>query len=248
MRVLIIEDETAAAKNLSMLLGSADPSIEIVDVIDTVIDTVQWLGVNPAPDIIFMDIHLADGSAFNIFEQTEVTSPIIFTTAYDQYALEAFKVNSIDYILKPIKTDELKRALDKFKRFSKAEIAQYVERTNSGFINKINSFLISVRDRLVPLDVKDIAYFYTSNEKVIAVSMDNKPYPIDKSLDQLVPILDEHDFFRANRQFIISRNAVNDLSVWFGSRLSLNMKVETPEKIIVSKARVPELKKWLTGV
>lgn len=247
MKVLIIEDETAAAKNLSALLEKVDPSVEILDVLETISDSVEWFTKNQAPDMVFMDIHLSDGRAFNIFDNVEVHAPIIFTTAYDQYALEAFKVNSIDYILKPIKEEDLSRALEKFRKLSKAEINDYVERTNTKFTNKVKSFLISVRDKLIPLPVDQIAYFYTTSEKVIAVNFDGKPFPIDRSLDHLVTMLDEDDFFRANRQFIISRSAISDMSLWFGSRLAVNLKVETPEKIVISKARVSDFKRWFVG-
>ena len=209
MKALIIEDETAAATNLKSLLREIDPSVEIVDVIDTVVDSIGWIRANPLPDIVFMDIHLADGQAFKIFEQVDIPCPIVFTTAYDRYALDAFKVNSIDYILKPIKKQELERAFEKFKRLSGREKAEYVEQTQRYLSARAQSFLIPFRDKLVPLP--------------------------------------ERDFYRANRQFIVSRRAVRDLSVWFGSRLSVNLTVKTPERIVVSKARVPDFKKWFTG-
>lgn len=247
MRVLIIEDETAAAKNLSALLTKADPSIEVLDILETISDAIEWFTSNPAPDMVFMDIHLSDGRAFNIFDNVEVNAPIIFTTAYDQYALEAFKVNSIDYILKPIKEEDLSRALEKFRKLSRTEVEDYVERTNSRFTNKVRSFLISVRDKLIPLAVEEVAYFYTAGEKVIAVNFEGKPFPVDRSLDHLGTMLDKDNFFRANRQFIISRDSINDISLWFGSRLCVNLKVEAPEKVIISKARVSDFKRWFMG-
>lgn len=247
MKVLIIEDETAAAKNLIGLIKKVDPAIEVLDVVETITDSLDWLRNNDAPDLIFMDIHLADGSAFNIFDHADITAPVVFTTAYDRYALEAFAVNSIDYLLKPIKPEDLLRALEKFKRFTNVEKAEYVERTKERFAIKIQSLLIAVRDRLIPLSVEDIAYFYTSQEKVVAVNFEGKTFPADKTLDQLNSMLDENMFFRANRQFIISRRAVRDMSVWFGSRLSVNLKVEAPEKIVISKVRVKEFKNWIAG-
>lgn len=248
MKALIIEDETAAATNLKALLREIDPTIEIVTVIDTVVDTIQWIRSNPLPDIVFMDIHLADGEAFKIFEQVDVACPIVFTTAYDRYALAAFKVNSIDYILKPIKREELQRAIEKFKRFSGHEKAEYVEQTHRFLTARAHSFLIPVRDKLVPLMTEEIAYFYTVDEKVSAYTFDGRSFPMDRSLDTLMGQLSDTEFYRANRQFIISRKAVSDLSVWFGSRLSLNLCVKTPERIIISKARVPDFKKWFVGV
>ena len=247
MRVLVIEDETAAATNLKTLLREIDPEMDILGVIDTVTETVEWIRTGPLPDLMFMDIHLADGQAFRIFEQTDITCPIVFTTAYDRYALDAFKVNSIDYILKPIKRDDLERALDKFRRFSGNETAEYVEYTNRFIANRARSFLIPFRDKLVPISPEQIAYFYTSHEKVSVTTFDDKTFPMDRSLDTLMTRLSEDDFFRANRQFIVSRQAIRDMSVWFGSRLSLNLCLRTPERIVISKARVPEFKRWFVG-
>lgn len=247
MKTLIVEDETAAATNLRTLLRKIDPEVAVLDVLETVTETVAWVRSHPLPDLIFMDIHLADGQAFRIFEQTDIVSPIVFTTAYDRYALDAFKVNSIDYILKPIKRDELERALDKFRRFSGGERDEYVERTNRFVAVRAQSFLIPFRDKLVPVSADQIAYFYTSHEKVSVTTLDEKTLPMDRSLDTLMAQLPGRDFFRANRQFIVSRRAIRDLSVWFGSRLSVNLSLRTPERIIVSKARVPEFKRWFVG-
>ncbi len=247
MKTLIVEDETAAATNLRTLLREIDPEVAVLDVLETVTETVAWVRSHPLPDLIFMDIHLADGQAFRIFEQTDIVSPIVFTTAYDRYALDAFKVNSIDYILKPIKRDELERALDKFRRFSGGERDEYVERTNRFVAVRAQSFLIPFRDKLVPVSADQIAYFYTSHEKVSVTTLDEKTLPMDRSLDTLMAQLPGSDFFRANRQFIVSRRAIRDLSVWFGSRLSVNLSLRTPERIIVSKARVPEFKRWFVG-
>jgi two-component system response regulator LytT len=249
MRVLIVEDETAAVRNLRSMLRSIEPLAEITGVTDSVNGTVEWLSNNNAPDIIFMDIHLADGDAFLIFDKVRVLAPVVFTTAYDRYALEAFRVNSIDYLLKPVQPGELKRSLDKFKRLTRIELDTYLDRTDKSVqnISSLKNFLIPVRDKILPLALSEIAFCYTAEEKVSAYTFDNRRYPLDKSLDVLSGMLPEENFFRINRQFIVSRNAVTDMTVWYGSRLSVNISVETPEKIIVSKSRVPLLKKWLTG-
>lgn len=244
MDALIIEDETAAAVNLKALLAEVDPTVRVIGVIDAVVDAVRWFGAHPLPDLVFMDIHLADGDAFRIFSEVDVACPVVFATAYDRYALDAFKVNGLDYLLKPIKPDELRRALEKCKRFSVPEKAEYMERTNRFASGYSRCFLVPYRDKLVPLNVEEIAYCYTSAEKVTVRTCDGRSLPMDKSLDTLMGMLPERDFFRANRQFIVSRNAVRDMSVWFGYRLCINLTVETPERIIVSKARVPEFKKW----
>lgn len=253
MKVLIIEDETAAALNLRSLLGREFPEVEIVAMTESIVETAEWFAAGGSPDLAFMDIHLADGNAFKIFERTEISCPIIFTTAYDQYALQAFRVNSIDYLLKPIKSDDLHRALTKFERLSGAERTEYTEKVNrlaqshSEQSSTQQNFLIHVRDKIVPLSKDDIAFFYTSQERVSVYTMSGENYPMMGSLETIMGRLPENEFFRANRQYIISRKAINDISVWFGSRLSVNLLVAIPEKIIISKARVPEFKVWLAG-
>ena len=254
MKTLIIEDETAAAVNLRALLSEVEPSIEVIGVLESVAESVDYLRSNPSPELIFMDIHLADGDSFNIFKHVDINCPIIFTTAYDQYALEAFKVNSIDYLLKPIAKEDLRRALEKLRRLSAPERESIIERTNAMAAEprqmQQNVFLVQVRDRIRPLKAEDVAFFYTANEKVSAVTYDGTYHIIDRTLESLQASLPEQEFFRANRQFIIARKAVKDITIWFGSRLSLNLSVALPEKIIIPKARVPEFKQWLmaTGV
>lgn len=251
MKVLIIEDETAAARNLQSMLESIEPDIEVVGITESIIDTIDWFAENPMPDIVFMDIHIADGESFRIFDSVDITAPIIFTTAYDQYALEAFKVNSIDYLLKPLKEEDLQRAMDKWRRITHTERNEYRHRIDTMISEqhqRSDMFLVHVKDKIVPLQAADIAYFYTSNERVSAHLLDGTSLPMDKTLEALQSSLSEHDFFRANRQFIVARKAVKDISVWFGSRLSLNLTVEIPERIVISKARVPEFKRWLTAV
>lgn len=251
MRVLIIEDETAAARNLQSLLEHIEPEIEVIGITESIVDTIDWFAENEAPDIVFMDIHIADGESFRIFDSIDIVSPIIFTTAYDQYALEAFKVNSIDYLLKPLKEEELQRALDKWRRITHQERVEYHKRIDTMVAEQRKGnemFLVHVKDKIVPLQASDVAYFYTANERVTAHLLNGGTYPIDKTLEALQSSLSEYDFFRANRQFIIARKAVKDISIWFGSRLSLNLTVEIPERIVISKARVPEFKRWLTDV
>ena len=256
--VLIIEDETAAAVNLKAMLRTIAPDYNVLATLESVEESVEYLSAeqNRHPELIFMDIHLADGESFRIFDKVEVTAPIIFTTAYDEYALRAFKVNSIDYLLKPIQAEDLQRALDKFSRLTQHESHDYNERINTMLSDKrvenkqekAQAFLVHYKDKIIPLGINDIAYFYTSNEKVTATTHTGERYAIDRTLEQLQATLPEEMFFRANRQFIVSRQAVKDIAIWFGSRLSLNLKLETPEKIIISKARVPEFKQWLMTV
>ncbi len=250
MNALIIEDETAAATNLKALLTAHYPSIQIIAVLESITETVGWFSNHPMPDLAFMDIHLADGDAFEIFDRIDITCPVIFTTAYNQYALEAFQVNSIDYLLKPIKTTDLQRAIGKLERLSNADIRAYSQRVGdiarAHGHNIQRTFLVQIRDKIIPLPTQEIAYFYTSDEKVTATGFDGNSYPLDKSLETLSAQLPESSFYRANRQFIISRKAIKDISVWFGSRLCVNLDPAAPERIIVSKARAPEFKKWLS--
>lgn len=250
MKVLIIEDETAAAQNLCSILRQIDGEIEIIDTIDTVTDSIEWFGTNPAPDLVFMDIHLSDGESFRIFDKVQIDSPIVFTTAYDQYALDAFKVNSIDYLLKPINEREVMRALNKWRTLTSRDRSEYNVRVSNMAQQRRSGkqvFLVRFRDKIIPLGSDDIAFFYTSNERVAAYTLGGEHYPVEHTLESLSGILPAETFFRANRQFIVSRAAVKDIAVWFGSRLLLNLTVDTPEKIIISKARVPEFKTWLIG-
>ena len=249
MKALLIEDETAAARNLAAVLREVAPGVQIVATLESVAESIEWLRSNPQPDLLFMDIHLADGDSFRIFGAVEVTAPVIFTTAYDRYALEAFKVSSIDYLLKPINADDVRRALEKLRRLTSGERLDYGSRVRSLAAQRQEEvFLVRVRDRIIPLQRDRIAYCYTSNEKVTACGFDGETYPLDKTLEALQALLPERDFFRANRQFIVARRAVKEISVWFGSRLSLSLVLETPERIVISKARVPEFKAWLTSV
>ena len=251
MRIAIVEDETAAAANLKAMLHEVLPEAEITAELESVAECTDYFGRGCDVDLVFMDIHLADGESFRIFDSTDIEAPIIFTTAYDQYALEAFRVNSIDYLLKPIQSSDLQRAVDKFRRLSNFDRTAYRERVEE-FANRHKeerqAFLVHVRDKIIPLKRDEIAFFHTQNELVSAYTHSGMVYPMDKTLEALQALLPQSDFFRANRQFIISRTAVDDISVWFGSRLSVNLKVGVPEKIIVSKARVPVFKEWLTSV
>lgn len=248
MKVLIIEDETAAAQNLQAILREIDPSIQVLEVLESIEESADWLRNNPQPDLLFMDIHLADGESFRILDRVDITAPVIFTTAYDQYALEAFRLCSIDYLLKPIAVDDVKRALEKLQRLTGSERSAYTPRIKQAVKEYEETFLIHQRDKIIPLHRDQIAFCYTANERVMAYDFQGESYPIDRTLETLQAQLPASDFFRANRQFIIARRAVQEITVWFGSRLSLALTVETPERIIISKARVPEFKAWLRSV
>lgn len=216
-------------------------------------ETIDWFASNPQPDVLFLDIHLADGSSFAIFESVTINCPIIFTTAYDEYALKAFEVNSIDYLLKPINLNNLDRALKKLRGLTTVKdnsnelLTSLIANFKQSNKSYKSGFLIPHKDKFIPLQVNKIVYFYTENKMVKIVADDDQVYHLDTSLEDISLQLDPQLFFRANRQFIIARKAIKDISVWFGSKVSVNLFVPTPEKIIVSKARVSEFKTWFTN-
>ncbi|MBO5697863.1 MAG: response regulator transcription factor [Alistipes sp.] len=249
-RVVIVEDETAAAVNLRSMLSAIDPATEVVATIESVEEGVEFFTQPFDADVVFMDIHLADGDSFRIFQSVDIKVPIIFTTAYDEYALQAFKVNSVDYLLKPFKEEDLRRALEKLDRLTGTERAEERERRDKMVAEaqpSVETLLVRYKDKIIPVKMEDVAFFYTFAERVTLTTLDGTTYPVDKTLEALGGQLLSERFFRANRQFIVSRNAVKDIAVWFGSRLALNLTIETPERIIISKARVPEFKAWLAG-
>lgn len=247
MKVLIVEDETVAYENLSRMILSFDPSIEIVANTEGVEQTVRWLRNNVHPDLIFMDIHLSDGSAFNIFELMEVDVPIIFTTAYDQYAIDAFRVNSIDYLLKPVKPQALADALTKFRKFSQRDVKNYLEQllTLRPSPRYKDRMLLRVKDKLIPLSVDEIAFGYSSNNSIQVYTTDGEIYSLDRSLDQVVASLDPAKFMRVNKQYIISRECVKEITIWFDNRLRVALNIPTPEDIYISKNKASEFKAWL---
>lgn len=254
MRVLIVEDEKAAVRNLRALLADAASGYEVAGTTDSILGTISWLESNPAPDVIFMDIHLADGSAFEIFERIDVTTPVIFTTAYDEYALKAFRVNSIDYLLKPIGEKEMKRAVGKFemlkqgtKEFDRHAFNRFVE-SMSRRVNYKSHFLIPTKgSKLTPLSVESVDYFYVLDGIVRAVTREREAIILPCTMEELTEQLDPELFFRVNRQYLLTRESIDDIELWFGGRLSINLKNSFSERIIVSKARVADFKKWFAG-
>lgn len=251
MNALIVEDEVLAAQSLQKLVSEVAPETEIIGILQSIEESVTWFNENPMPDLVFMDIHLADGSSFAIFEQVQITCPVIFTTAYDEYALKAFEVSSIDYLLKPINRNDLIRAMNKFKAFvgEKSNNSEAIDALlrQIGMKKSYKScFLVPERDKLVPLATANIAYFYIDTKTVKAISLDEHTYYMSQTLDDIMLQLDPDDFFRANRQFIVSRKAIKDLTIWFGNKLSLNLIVKIPEEIIISKAKVSEFKNWFS--
>ncbi|MCL2246236.1 MAG: LytTR family DNA-binding domain-containing protein [Lentimicrobiaceae bacterium] len=253
MKAVIVEDEIIAAQNLQRLIVQINNDIEILAVLQSIEESVEWFSENPHPDLVFMDIHLSDGSSFSIFEKVKIQAPIIFTTAYDEYALKAFEVNSIDYLLKPINIKDLERAIEKFSHYNKTNSNNEEVISNMLAIfqkeKKVykSNFLIAHRDKFIPLSINDIAYIYSENKIAKIVTFDHRIFYENDSLDKMQQQLDPQKFFRANRQFIISHKAIKDITMWFDSKLSVNLSVEIPEKIIVSRIRAGEFKDWYSG-
>ncbi len=249
MKILIVEDETAAYENLKEILAVLDPSIEIRGYTESISKTVSWLQLNKDVDLILMDIHLSDGSAFNIFERIKLEVPIIFTTAYDEYALEAFRVNSIDYLLKPIKVEEMKRALDKFRKLTRPDIIEYLSHMAqlSPVPKYKDKILIPVKDSLQPVSIRDISFFYTTEKNTRIYLKNGSSYPYSKTLDQIEMTLDPSEFTRANKQFILARNSVKNITRWFDSRLLVTPDTDPPERIYISKNKASEFKAWLVN-
>lgn len=255
MKAIIIEDEPLAAHTLETLVRELEPGWEIAATLQSIEESVEWLNGHPAPDVAFMDIHLADGSSFAIFDEAEVKCPIIFTTAYDEYALKAFTVNSVDYLLKPINKPDLERALAKLKTLHPAPshneqqeiIHKLVEAMREKPAHYRSSLLVSEKDKLVPVAVKEIAYIYIDAGMVKAQTFGGRHYILDGPMEEVAQTLDPEAFYRANRQYIVARAAVRDISVWFGGKLAVNLAVPTPERIFVSRANAKEFKQWITG-
>lgn len=247
MKVLVVEDETSAYENLKVILQELSPKIEIVANTESVAKTVSWLKANPLPDLIFMDIHLSDDSAFSIFDRMEVETPIVFTTAYDQYAIEAFKVNSIDYLLKPLKVAAVQHALEKFEKLNRNELAGYLERLSllAPSPRYKDMLLVPLKDKLKPVRLNEVSFFYTSDKTTSIHLSEGCNLPYCKNLEQIMVMLEPSEFFRANKQFIIRRSSVTDITIWFDNRLLVAMDVEVPERIYISKNRAADFKEWM---
>ena len=250
--ILIIEDEIVAAQHLQRTLAQLSPQFNVLAAIQPIEESAEYFSnstpssADSYPDLCFMDIHLADGLAFHIFDQVDITCPIIFTTAYDQYALQAFKVNSIDYLLKPIGLDDLRRALDKLENLTSPPPPVPAAALASSFKHYRSHFLIPHLDKLVPVEISQIACLYIEDKLTRALLLGGQQHTIDKPLDLIMEQLDPALFFRANRQYIVAHRAIKEISVWPIGKLALTLAVPTPDRIIISKARVPEFKTWYT--
>jgi DNA-binding LytR/AlgR family response regulator len=255
MKVLIIEDEPLAQQELRRLLTKCAPEVEVTACLDSVEDSVEWLSNTPEPpDLIFLDIQLSDGSSFDIFEQITVAVPVIFTTAYNEYALQAFRVNSIDYLLKPIEEEALGAALQKLSSLKdqfggKKNAALSTQQLNSLLrqprADYKTRFLTTLGDRIRYVPVEQIAYFFAEDNTVYLVTQDRKKYVLDYTLDHLETLVDPKLFFRITRKYLTHIAAIGEVSRYFNSRLKVSLVPATDDEILISRVRVPGFLAWM---
>lgn len=255
MKIAIIEDEYPAADRLKTLLRKASSEVEILVVLESVASAINWLAQEMGQvDLIFSDIQLSDGLSFEIFESIPVNTPIIFTTAYDEYAIKAFKVKSIDYLLKPVKISEIQASLEKYNSLKKSFIENQFQSQMHSLLNYIkkdsiktykNRFLVKSRDQLIPVLTEEIAYFYTLHDLVYIVRANGKRFTIDFKLEQLKELLDPERFYRLNRQIICNLSSIERIHPYFNGRLKLQLNPAFDKDVIVSRERARDFKKWL---
>ncbi len=249
MRTLIIEDEPLTAQRLRQMLHRYDPGIVVLDVIPSAAGAVDWLKHHPDPDLVFMDIHLEDESCFTIFERLNLDVPVIFTTAYDEYMVKAFKVNSIDYLMKPVNYEELVHALEKYKRLRQPGYPDGLTRLLEAMQQKEpeykSRFLITGTSKLYSIEVDKIRYFYFSDKLTLLVTADNQHLPVEYSLDKLAALLDPKLFFRINRQMIVKLAAIEKMHVYSKGRIKLDLVPASKKEVLVSLDRITAFKEWL---
>jgi DNA-binding LytR/AlgR family response regulator len=257
MKIFIVEDEDLAIKKLKKTLQTVDETATVVGEADSIKSSVDWLENNPPPDLILMDIELADGQSFEIFNQTQVKSPVIFVTSYDEYALRAFKVNSIDYLLKPVQKEDLHTALEKYRHLknvynNQKNAAEYnIENLVKELQEKLTikeyrkRFLVKLGQKLVSIETDDVAYFFSDGRLNFFKTNDNRKFVVDYTMDELGEMLDPDKYFRISRSFFISVNSVDQIHDYFGNRLLLHLKPASEKEVIVSREKVGDFKDWL---
>lgn len=252
MKVVILEDEKLAAQRMQQLLKKCIPNLELMATLQSVESAIKWFATNPEPELIFSDIQLGDGLSFEVFEAGQIKAPIIFTTAFNEYAVKAFKHNSIDYLLKPIDENELQAAIDKHSHSSQkvaitggispATLAQAMKMMTVSYKSR---FLIKVGDHLRPIDISEITFFYSAAKDTFLVNKAGRNYALDYSLDQLEQLLDPEKFFRISRKCLVAKSEITEVVVYSGSRLKVKANALEEEEAIVSRERVTEFKEWL---
>jgi DNA-binding LytR/AlgR family response regulator len=249
MKTIIIEDENLTAKRLEGLLQKYDTNIQVLAVLPSVEEVVYWLDANPEPDLVFMDIHLEDDLAFRIFERTGLRAPVIFTTAYDEYMIQAFKVNSIDYLLKPINYEELVQALEKFKsvkkQFAQPNLDILMQLMGQKDPEYKSRFMVTVGTKIRSIETKEIAYFYSEEKMTFMVTKEGQQLPIDFSLDKLNSLLDPKEFFRISRQVLVSFGSIQAVHAFSKGKLKIDLNPKAKIDVFVSSDRMTEFKNWL---
>ncbi len=253
MNVLIVEDEPRAARNLQGMLRQIDASIGVPACIESIAGTVRWLQEHTPPDLILMDIQLADGLSFEIFNRTEVNAPVIFTTAYDEYAIRAFKVNSIDYLLKPVRREDLAKALQKWEKLKHQYVRdggmQAVESMLANLLqNQLqyrSRFLVKSGQTLVSVPVKEVAYFFTDRKLTFLITQQGKKHIVAEPLDRLGEQIDPRRFYRLNRAFLASLDSIAGVSTYYTGKLKLHLKPPVDGEVLVSREKATSFKQWL---
>lgn len=256
MNILIVEDEDLAVKKIQKTLSSVDPGAQVVGITDSITATVDWLKNNPSPDLILMDIELSDGQSFEIFTRVDVKSAVVFTTSYDEYALKAFKVNSIDYLLKPIQKEDLESALQKYRQMKNLyATGNGAELNVDNLVKELRQklqprefrkrFLVKHAQKLVSIEVEEIAYFFSDGRLNFFKTYDNKKFVVDYTMDELEEMLDPERYFRISRSFYIAVDSVDQIHDYFGNRLLLHLKPAVDKEAIVSREKVADFKKWM---
>jgi DNA-binding LytR/AlgR family response regulator len=252
MKVVIVEDEHLSAQRLQGMLKKYDPSIEVLAELPSVAASVDWFKNNPDPDLVLMDIHLEDGQSFSIFETINLQVPVIFTTAFDEYTIKAFKVNSVDYLMKPLNYEELVAAIEKFKRIHGEEgeektvglehLLQSMQKKEPEYKSR---FLVSIGSRLKTIETEDIQYFFSADKITFLVTKENQRFPIDYSLDKMAVMLNPKQFYRINRQMTVKLEAIKNIHVFSKGKIKLDLDPPTKEDVFVSMDKVVEFKEWL---
>jgi two-component system, LytTR family, response regulator LytT len=249
IKALFIEDEKPAATRLQKLLGDVAPEIELITTLDSVSQAIEWFKTNPAPDLLILDIQLADGLSFDIFRKVKIDSFVIFTTAFDEYAIKAFELNSIDYLLKPVDALKLAHAIGKFKMISKKQsgfdINALIKTIEERKTNYKKRFIVNIGSKIKSIEITDIVCFYMLDKSIFLYTNDGKSLPIDFSLDKLETLLDPEQFFRVNRQQMINYCYIDKINILSKSRIRIETKPELQEEILVSSAKSHPFREWL---
>lgn len=249
MKAIIIEDEKLSAEHLARLLKKVDDSIEIIATFDSVKKSIEEFKKGVKADLLFVDVHLADGLSFDIFTKIAIDTPVIFTTAYDEYAIKAFKINSVDYLLKPIGTEDLKIAIEKFKKLNAGSHSTIIENIASAYqsINKQfkNRFMVKMGDTISSIKTEEITHFISEDGLVLLATENGKRYVIDYTLDTLETLISSDSFFRINRKIILNISSIQKVSSYFNGRLKINANFLNEDDCIVSRERVNDFKAWL---